>query len=82
MIGKNIVGDRVRLARKKAKPPITQIDLAARLQVDGVKLEQAAISKIEAGYRVVTDIEIKAIARALGVTVGWLLGETEDYKKE
>jgi len=68
----------VRLARRNAKPSITQTDLAARLQVQGSKLERVTISKIETGYREVTDVEAVAIAKALGVTVGWLIGETEE----
>jgi transcriptional regulator with XRE-family HTH domain len=38
-------------------------------------LERAAISKIETGYREVTDVEVSAIARALGVPINWLFGE-------
>ncbi len=72
----------MRLARKNAKPPITQTDLAARLQVQGSKLERVTISKIETGYREVTDVEAVAIAKALGVTVGWLIGETEEIKSK
>lgn len=72
----------MRLARKNAKPPITQTDLAARLQVQGSKLERVTISKIETGYREVTDVEAAAIAKALGVTVGWLIGETEEIKNK
>ena len=72
----------MRLARKNAKPPITQTDLAARLQVQGSKLERVTISKIEPGYREVTDVEAVAIAKALGVTVGWLIGETEEIKNK
>ena len=77
MAGRNIVGDRVRLARKSAKPQITQLDLAARLQTQGLELDRVAISKIETGYREVTDKEAKAIAEALGVTISWLYGENE-----
>ncbi len=78
MSSKNIIGERVRLARKKARPPLTQIDLAARLQTMGLPMDQAAVSRIESGFHVVTDMEIAAIAKALGVTVGWLFGETKD----
>jgi transcriptional regulator with XRE-family HTH domain len=59
-----------------ATPVITQLDLLARLQVLDIKVEQPAISKIESGTRPVSDIEVKALAKALNVTVGWLLGET------
>jgi transcriptional regulator with XRE-family HTH domain len=82
MVRRNIIGERVRLAREKAKPLITQADLAARLQVEGLRLERVTISKIETGYREVTDVEAVAIAKALGVTVGWLLGETEEIKRK
>jgi HTH-type transcriptional regulator, cell division transcriptional repressor len=71
---KNVVGTRVRQARKQAKPPITQLELLARLQVMGMIIEQPALSKIESGYRPVTDIEVVALARALGVSADWLLG--------
>lgn len=77
MSSKNIIGERVRLARKKARPRITQIDLAARLQTLGLPLDQAAISRIETGSHEVTDVEVAMIAKALGVTVGWLFGESE-----
>jgi len=76
MARRNIIGERVRLARERAKPVITQADLAARLQVEGLRIERVTISKIETGYREVTDVEAMAIAKALGVTVSWLLGES------
>jgi len=75
MAGRNIIGDRVKLARRKAIPKITQIDLAVRLQLQGLQIERATISKIETGYREVTDVEIVAIAKALGATISWLFGE-------
>lgn len=80
MARRNIIGERVRLARVRAKPPITQTDLAARLQIEGLRIERVTISKIETGYREVTDVEAVAIAKALGVTVSWLLGDSEETK--
>ena len=75
---KNIVGTRIRKARLDANPPITQSDLVARLQLDGLKdIDQPIVSRIEKGERIVADYEIKAIAKALKVTVGWLLSETK-----
>ena len=61
---------------------VTQADLAARLQIEGLRLERVTISKIETGYREVTDMETVAIAKALGVTVSWLLGESEEIKSK
>ena len=82
MARRNVIGERVRLARERAKPLITQADLAARLQIEGLRLERVAISKIETGYREVTDVEAIAIAKALGVTISWLFGESEEIKSK
>ena len=68
----------VSMARKAAKPPVTQADLAARLQIQDIRLERAAISKIETGYREVTDVEVSAIAKALGVPINWFFGEDKE----
>ena len=72
---RNLIGDRVRQARYKSKPKVTQTDLLARLAVRGVELEKTSISKIEAKTRPVSDIELVAIADALGVSMMWLLGK-------
>ena len=70
---RNIVGLRVRQARKAARPPITQTDLVARLQLLGVAIDQSGVSKIENGQRPVSDVEVIALAKALKVSVAWLL---------
>lgn len=72
---RNVVGPRVREARKQAKPPITQKDLVARLQVLGLKVDQSTISKIEQETRPVFDFEVVALAKALKVSSAWLLEE-------
>lgn len=77
MTSRNIIGKRLRIARTRATPPITQEELAARLQVQSLPIERVAISKIETGYREVTDVEVEAIARVLGVSIGWLFGEND-----
>jgi len=68
------------MARERAKPSVTQSDLAARLQVEGLRLERVTISKIETGYREVTDVEAMAIAKALGVSISWLMGESDNNR--
>jgi transcriptional regulator with XRE-family HTH domain len=75
-MGRNIVGGRVREARRVAKPPITQKDLAARLDILGLDIDQAKVSKIEQGIRPVYDYELVKLAEALKVSVEWLLGIT------
>ena len=72
-MSKNLIGERVRQARLRAKPKITQLDLLARLEVREIYLEKTSISKIEAGTRLMTDKELVAIADALHVTPNWLL---------
>ncbi len=78
MRGRNIVGSRVSQSRKAAKPSITQADLVARLQILGVMIDQSTLSKIESEQRPVTDIEVVALAKALKVSVAWLLEEAGD----
>ena len=73
---KNIVGVRVREARKATIPLITQTDLVARLQVLGITIDQSGLSKLEGGQRPVSDIEVAALAKALNVSVSWLFEET------
>lgn len=74
----NIVGPRVRQARRAREPKLTQDGLAALLQLSGVDLDRTAITKIERQRRAVSDIELAALATALGVSSSWLLGETDD----
>ena len=49
-------------------PPLSQRKLAQRLQVMGYDVDHYMIRRVETGERYVTDIEIKALAEALGVT--------------
>jgi len=74
---RNIVGPQIREARERSRPRLTQQDLAARLEVRGVHIDRVGISKIETGYRVVTDIELVAFADALGVAIQQLLTNEE-----
>lgn len=76
-VQRNMVGPRVRQARKLATPPVSQVDLAARLQLMGLKIDQPAISKIEQGNRPVLDLEVVALSKALKVSASWLIGETD-----
>ncbi len=72
---KNVVGARVKLARLCHQPRLTQAALAARLQLDGWDIEQSGVAKIETGLREVRDTEVVKLAKALGVSVGWLFGD-------
>ena len=49
----------------------------ARLGLQRMKVDQSIISKIENGTRPVYDYELPKIAKALKVTVEWLLNKTK-----
>jgi HTH-type transcriptional regulator, cell division transcriptional repressor len=74
---RNIIGERMRQARRESQPRVTQADLSARVAAYGVVINRASIGKIEQGTRIVTDYEVRAIAAALAVAVGWLVAEEE-----
>lgn len=69
---KNICGDRIHEARCKLR--LTQSDLAAQLQINGIIIERDSISRIEIGTRFVADYELRELAKILKVSVNWLLG--------
>jgi len=75
LVMRNVVGPRIREARYRSGQKVTQQELAARLQTLGIDLDRTAISKIEAGRRPVTDMEIIAICKALGTNVATLFPE-------
>jgi HTH-type transcriptional regulator, cell division transcriptional repressor len=68
----NIVGKRVQEARRKFTPPLSQEELAARLELNGWKISRGTLAKIESGVRQVTDIEVMALSQALKVSADWL----------
>ena len=74
----NIIGSRVRQARDNHNPRLTQEQLAARLHILGWEISRSGVGKIESGIRQVTDVEVKKISEALGVSIGWLFGEDDE----
>lgn len=70
---RNISGTRIRMERLKRR--YSQQTLAAKVQLEGVLLEQDAISRIENGTRMVQDFELRALASVFGVTADWLMEE-------
>ena len=69
---KNICGERIHEARCKLR--LTQNDLAAKMQVNGIAIERDSISRIEIGTRFVADYELRELSKILNVDVAWLLG--------
>ncbi|XOI97571.1 helix-turn-helix domain-containing protein [Paenibacillus polymyxa] len=70
---KNIIGSRV-VAIRKSKG-IKQREFLARLQTLGLDISQTSLSRLEGQYRLVQDYEVVMIAKALEISVGYLLGE-------
>ena len=68
---KNVCGTNIREARVIRR--ISQTELAARMQLEGILLERDSISRIENGVRFVADYELLAFAKVLNVEVEWLL---------
>ena len=69
----NICGSWVAELRKARTPRLSQRGLADMLQLIGLDVDKNAIQRIESGERFVTDIELKALAEALEVSVEELL---------
>lgn len=68
----NVSGDRIRELRLKAR--LSQSALAAKMQVEGVVMEQDAVSRIERGERIVTDYELLVLTRLFKTSTDWLIG--------
>lgn len=73
---RNIVGRRITELRKEKD--MKQIELLARLQVNGVDISIPSLSLLEGQKRLVTDMELKALADIFGVTADYLLGRTDE----
>lgn len=75
IISGNICGDRVRLGRAMHNPPLTQEQLAMKIQFLGYDITPLILSRIEKKQRHVCDAELKILAQALGVSMDWLCGD-------
>jgi len=71
---RNLVGERIKIARSLSNPKITQLELSAKLQIKGIMIGDSTIGKIENGMSAVTDIQLMAFSEALNVNILWLLG--------
>ena len=64
---KNICGANIERIRKQLG--MKQVTLVSRMQLMGVDINPSSLSKLEGQTRIATDIELKAIAAILGVTL-------------
>ncbi len=68
---RNIVGGRV--AAQRQRQGMTQTDLMAQLNKQGVDITRTAVTKLETGFRCVRDYEVVALAKILKTTPQYLL---------
>lgn len=80
LIRGNVCGERVRLGRALQKPPMTQEDLARKMQLMGMDMTPLIVSRIEKNQRHVCDGELLALSKALSVSLDWLCGNTDEWK--
>lgn len=58
---------------------MTQEDLACKIQLMGAEdMTKLIISRIEKNQRHVCDAELRLLARALNVSMEWLVGDEEE----
>ena len=53
---------------------IKQKELLAKLQLADLDISATSLSRLEGQYRAATDYEVVAVAEALGIDIGELLG--------
>jgi hypothetical protein len=73
-VRRNIIGSRVREARLRLDPPLTQDRLSGKLAKRGIQLDRVALAKVETGLRCAFDFEVAALSEVLEVDARWLLG--------
>lgn len=70
---RNLCGKNIAAHRFAGSKMISREALSAMLLLNGVHLDENDLQRIENGQRVVTDIELKALAKALQTTTAALL---------
>ena len=71
----NASGSRLRALREKSA--LSQEELAAKLQLAGLNINQKAVSRIETGDRVVPDFELLYFSKVFGVSIDYLLNSDD-----
>lgn len=69
----NICGKRIKKFREQLPEKTSQKQFADMLQIAGLDIDKNAVQRIESGDRFITDIELKVIARVLGISYRELL---------
>ena len=61
----NVAGAKIRERREEMH--ISQSQLSARMEINGIQLNQKAISRIETGDRVIADYELATFSKVLSL---------------
>ena len=69
----NLCGKRIKQFREALSSAPSQKQLADLLQLEGLDVDKNAVQRMESGQRFVTDIELKVLAKVLGVSYEDLL---------
>ena len=78
---KNIYGQWIKQRRMELK--LTQVQFAARMDLQGVLWDQKIVSRVELQERSVTDYELQAAANALDTTLEQLMhGKKKENKSQ
>ncbi len=72
---KNIISKQLKLARIKNN--LSQAELAAKMQLINVHMDQQMISKIENNMRIVTDYELACFCQILHISPEKMLSDFE-----
>ncbi len=73
---KNVIGEQISNIRQRKN--ISQSDLAAKMQLLNINIDQQMISKIEKNQRQVTDYEFIGFSLCLNVDMNELIGDFRD----
>lgn len=76
---KNIISSRLKQSRREKG--LSQSELAAKLQLYNINIDQQMISKIEKNERQVTDYEFACFCKCLNVSSEWMLQDFQKYIK-
>ncbi len=74
---KNIISTQLKVNRIKCG--LTQGELASKMQIMGINIDQQMISKIESNNRFVTDYELCCFCKILKVDIGEMIKEIDKY---
>lgn len=77
---RNIINQKLKAAR--IAKGLSQEELAVKMQLMNVKIDQQMISKIENNKRIVTDYELVCFSRILNVSTEELLSDFEVYTEK